>query len=350
MATALEGKLRTIIDSMEICNENIDTIVKDMPYKQYQELEYIQSTGTQWIDTLVKCKDTLKFQTKFSTQIHTGGNYFGHSGGGEEDSFRFFSYATPNTKPEGVWYLDYGSGDGEGYNRIFGGIATLNTVYEFEVGNRYIKDMVSGLNIISNTAVTFTNKIYNFCIANGGSQLFIYYLKLYDGNTLIRDMIPAKRLSDNCIGMIDKLDNTFYSSLGDMFIAGPEKASSSIKELEKALELIKEEKETKILSENIRAGVSILGIDGTLPTIFETEEEMQLHIDYPDQTLALLYNSNLNGVYILVNKQWIKIGEPTEEVLAMIDLNNVNGTNDTYTGLGDTIENINKDLDDILGS
>lgn len=350
MATELEGKLRTIIASMETCNESVDVIVKDTEYKKYQELEYIQSTGTQWIDTLVKCKDTLKFQTKFSTQIHTDGNYFGHSGGGEEDSFRFFSYATPNTKPDGVWYLDYGSGDGDGYNRIFGGTATLNTIYEFEVGNRYIKDMVSGLNIISDTSVSFANKNYNFCIANGGSQLFIYYFKLYDGNTLIRDMIPAKRISDDSIGMVDKLTNTFYNSLGEMFIAGPEKANSSIKELEKALELIKEEKEEKIISENIRAGISILGIEGTLPTIFETEEEMLAHVDYPENTLALLYNDNLNGVYILVNKEWVKIGEPTEEVLAMINLNNVNGTNDTYTGLGDTVENINSDLDEILGS
>jgi hypothetical protein len=50
----------------------------------------------------------------------------------------------------------------------------------------------------------------------------IYYFKIYDNGTLVRDMVPARRNSDGVLGMYDTVTNTFFTNAGTgEFIAGP---------------------------------------------------------------------------------------------------------------------------------
>lgn len=54
----------------------------------------------------------------------------------------------------------------------------------------------------------------------------IYYVKMYKNNVLSYHLIPAKRKSDNAIGMHDIINDIFYSNSGSgSFIAGPNKQS-----------------------------------------------------------------------------------------------------------------------------
>ena len=181
----------------------------------YKELEYIQSTGTQYINSNVLCKSSLRCQAKFSTEIHSGGCFIGNSGTGESDTFRFF------TAGNGTWYLDFGSGDGR--NRISGGNANTNTIYNVEFGNRYIKNLDTGSNIISSSTVESFTKSYNVNICNSGENLKIYYCKIYDDNELIRDFIPVKQIETDIVCLYDKITEQFYTNSGSgTFIAGPE--------------------------------------------------------------------------------------------------------------------------------
>lgn len=41
---------------------------------------------------------------------------------------------------------------------------------------------------------------------------FVYYVRIYDGNKLLRDFIPVRRRSDGKIGLLDKVENKFYTS------------------------------------------------------------------------------------------------------------------------------------------
>ena len=59
----------------------------------------------------------------------------------------------------------------------------------------------------------------------------LYYFKLFlkadasSQGTLVRDMMPCKRRSDNVIGLLDKVNNVFYTTPdpnADAFIGGPE--------------------------------------------------------------------------------------------------------------------------------
>ena len=44
------------------------------------------------------------------------------------------------------------------------------------------------------------------------SQLKIFYCKIWDNDVLVRDFIPAKKLSNNEIGLVDLLTNKFYGN------------------------------------------------------------------------------------------------------------------------------------------
>jgi len=61
-----------------------------------------------------------------------------------------------------------------------------------------------------------------------GGDTKIYYFKMYNGNNLVRDFIPAKRNSDGVLGMYDTVSNTFFTNAGSGdFIAGYGIASTS---------------------------------------------------------------------------------------------------------------------------
>lgn len=50
----------------------------------------------------------------------------------------------------------------------------------------------------------------------------IYSLKIYSGNTLVRDYVPVLRDSDNQAGLYDSVTNKFYGSASSTpFVAGP---------------------------------------------------------------------------------------------------------------------------------
>ena len=51
----------------------------------------------------------------------------------------------------------------------------------------------------------------------GDSRVFlgkIYNAKVYDNNILIRNLVPCYRKSDNVIGMLDMVNNVFYTNAG----------------------------------------------------------------------------------------------------------------------------------------
>ena len=69
-----------------------------------------------------------------------------------------------------------------------------------------------------------------FCALNGSNQPFrwcvadLYYLKLYKGGQLIRNLIPVKKLSTNEVGLYDLENDHLYVSQGDEpFVASPNK-------------------------------------------------------------------------------------------------------------------------------
>jgi hypothetical protein len=188
--------------------------------KYYQQVEFIESTGSQYIDTGVTAKSTLKMVTDIMPLEQTGNIIIGYHSS-ETNSFRFFNYS-------GAAYLDFGSG--EGGNRIYGGSVPINVRYTYEIGNRYVKNVTTGKTLASASAVSSFTKTTNVYL-NGNSgyaKVRWYSCQIYDTTysttnpSLVRDFVPCYRKSDGKVGMYDLAHSKFYPGSGtSAFLRGP---------------------------------------------------------------------------------------------------------------------------------
>lgn len=176
-------------------------------------LEYIESTGTQYIDTGIKASKNLKVEADIDVSPASGwvmilGDYTNGS---------YFSWWRQNT----TMYAYYGSNN--------------KTLAELTGKRKYIANDTNNIWSIDTSKITVTpnssdfskngNNLYLFSVNNGGNynkaSMKLYSCKIYDNNTLVRDFIPAKRISDNKCGLWDKVNLKFYTDEnGGNFMAG----------------------------------------------------------------------------------------------------------------------------------
>ena len=164
----------------------------------------VHSNGNSWVDTEINGKSTIKIQLKFKMQKATGAIFVGMMLSGDQ-ALRFFGYGNN-------WYMDYG-GDG---HRIIGGLIDTTKTYEFELGNNYIKDIESGSYIAKGNEVgTFE---YGFGdshikVLTSGEIGDIYYCKIYDSDTLVRDFVPAVDAGGK-VTFYDNVSKTYFENKG----------------------------------------------------------------------------------------------------------------------------------------
>lgn len=182
----------------------------------YKRLEYIQSTGTQYVNTGVLVSKNLEIKLKFMLTSTTNSGIVGYMQSASSGTNRFavFQYG-------GAWYFDFGN---ESTGRISGGSFSTNTLYDITAGNRYIKNNATESNIISGSVIsnlTNSNSISILCETECGIGK-IYSCQIYDNGSLIRDYIPCQTTAGE-IGLWDDVNSVFYVNAGTgTFTAGPE--------------------------------------------------------------------------------------------------------------------------------
>ena len=84
---------------------------------------------------------------------------------------------------------------------------------ELSKNGLYLDD--TKLNFTAGTSMANANLIL-FRVLNDNRVFLgkIYSTKVYDDNILIRDLVPCYRKSDNVIGMLDLVNNVFYTNAG----------------------------------------------------------------------------------------------------------------------------------------
>lgn len=185
----------------------------------YQEVEYIESTGTQYINTLVIPTSKTSWEIEFE-QTKANIWYFGADTGWVTNGFGFNVYADRGTDIYPLLYIN------------------SSTYYDFETleaNQRYVVKYGNGLLRVNSTEYsvpsftgTQTNPIYTNSINRNGTpdsiaqgKGKIYSLKFYEDNTIIRDFVPCYRKSDNEVGLYDLVNGVFYTNQGSgSFIAG----------------------------------------------------------------------------------------------------------------------------------
>ena len=199
----------------------VPTEQADLP-EGYTQLEYIESSGTQYIDTGVLPTSKRRMSIKFNPLSYEYATYFfgmtGYSNRGYSDPY----------------YLNSDNGSGKFLIDGISAVVSLDFpgVNEFEYNYPYITLNGDSANI-GDPGEWYYNTggptIYLFALNYRGSVsnhsiMRLYGCKLYDtdGVTLIRDFVPCKNAS-NIAGLYDLINATFYPNKGTgSFIAGPQ--------------------------------------------------------------------------------------------------------------------------------
>jgi len=201
--------------------EIIEEYIPPLP-SGYTQLTYIESTGTQYIDTGVVPTDKMHVVIRFN--INSQSNY-GYIFGQQEPGGAYGARLRDNTTEL----------------QLFAGTSLINTGVNLVLGTEYTLDTTLdngtfswSLNNVSGVQnnVNFTNNNVVMRLFSGNTSTAapgaylpgkdsIYEAKIYDNGTLVRDFVPAKRNSDNEIGMYDTVNNQFYTNAGSgTFVAG----------------------------------------------------------------------------------------------------------------------------------
>lgn len=211
----VEGVLSEMTETEYQNAINIADDILSSSYLPYIELEYIQSTGTQWIDTNIIPSADTKVEIQVSDVSVNDAILLAHDWSGDG-----FCLSTSNH--------DKANHIGWHYTGVWQAVTTnrtqLNKI-ELYRGSIRLNDTQVTTNTNTNGR-TYTSALKLFGGIDSHYNSFkLYYLKLYNGETLLRDFIPVTRKSDNVICLYDKVSDTFFTNAGTgVFTAGPVKS------------------------------------------------------------------------------------------------------------------------------
>lgn len=182
----------------------------------YTELEYIRSTGEQYINTefIPNQNSRVVAKIQFAASATTATNHiFGVRAAYKDRQFSFYGY-------KGVYGSTYGTADNS-----YSDATSLDT--------HFVVDKNKG--VITINGETFTQSsddfvcnasLYLFATNQGGSAYNpssgkFYYCQIYDNDTLVRDYVPCLNPSKE-VGLYDIVNGVFYGNAGTgHFMAGP---------------------------------------------------------------------------------------------------------------------------------
>ena len=177
----------------------------------YTRVDYIESTGTQYIDTGA---DIFNNTTNHEIIIDFEPTLFYNYNtvwGSTYDADRFESWIYNTGKINSRY-------NGIGYSPTQAQLA-LNTRYKLDFKKEadtayfYLNDELIGNNTNTNTFDRDATLLL-FLSGTDYGKYKLYSCKIYGDNGIVRDFIPCKRNSDNKLGLYDRVEGTFYPNNG----------------------------------------------------------------------------------------------------------------------------------------
>ena len=227
----LDGPVKNVTDDKDITNGKSVRITYDKGFKYelvdsgkckvyyrksdyfdndgngYTMVEYLESTGTQYIDTGYKPNGNTAVNLKFKTEekINQYAFLFGSRGSDRKNQFGVF-YNTSNN----IYYARYGDATDYGLGNYSNSLTRINLgegIYEFNE-NRI---SVSG-------SIEETNNIYIFGMNTGGefasaSSYKLYGFTITENGDMVRNYTPVID-SDNKPCLFDKVEKKCYYNQG----------------------------------------------------------------------------------------------------------------------------------------
>ena len=175
--------------------------------KGYKRLEYIESSGTQYVDSGIKGSQNIRVDADYETTA-TAGAIIGADTAWGSNMFtievHFAAFAASNyhhtTVPSGRHKVSLNKG-------------------VFSLDGVTLSTMSGTFTTPVNMALFALNR--NGSLAEYGT-LKLHSMQIYDNGTLVRDFIPCQNAS-GAVGLWDAVNEEFYRNAGTgEFIAGPE--------------------------------------------------------------------------------------------------------------------------------
>ena len=182
---------------------------------EYQRVEYLQSTGSQYIDTGVSGSTPTGFEIDFQL-VSTSGSFFGYRTGSTSGRFGCMNWSSR-------FHMMMSSGDIWNYsidtNRHTGSVQVSSDYSYTWTFDSYSGSGTTNSNVCANT----TFKLFYDSYDSKGS-LKIYSCNLYDSSgECIRELVACYRISDNTAGFYDLVNDVFYTNAGSgTFTLGPD--------------------------------------------------------------------------------------------------------------------------------
>jgi hypothetical protein len=198
-----------------------DKKVRPDPIPWYQQVQYIQSSWTQYINTGYIPSNNTKIEMSmwwFSSSTSSN-SLFGarYSWNTDASIGRWFWWSVnASTSPYWYWWMfgrRYSSGN-DNFN-VFNWWDWWNHILSLDQSWFY----QDGVKKYTPNTVTFTSPVnlYIFALNNNGTlaeqtNYKLYYFKVWGSWTLVRDFVPCYRVSDSVVWLYDLANKQFYTN------------------------------------------------------------------------------------------------------------------------------------------
>ena len=183
--------------------------------QEYQEVEYIQNSGAQYIDTGIIPDNSTGIELVYKALDYTTSQYLAGARVGWTGSI---NYGVNGSGSRTEWDVRFNAS--ATYSSIQRTDHKMKTKIILNNGNGTwdIEDLETGEQFntaLTNKAVSATTNLMLFAYSDGNihKKLRIYSCKLYSGEELIKDFVPCYRKSDDVRGMYDLINGVFHEEI-----------------------------------------------------------------------------------------------------------------------------------------
>lgn len=191
------------------------------PVAKYAEVEYIESTGTQYIDTgFAPNQDTRVVCKTIFEPGSTAKFLFGARSSTTSDQFSFAATSS------GVYRSGYGSGYSQ-FSETYSNDGIIIVDKNKAATTLTLPNGTKGTVEVAESTFTAPCNMVLFAVNNNGtvgtfSNTKLYSCQIYDNDVLVRDFVPTVR-ADGTPGLLDQTNNAFYTNSGTgTFVVGPD--------------------------------------------------------------------------------------------------------------------------------
>ena len=176
-------------------------LMMSLKNKEYTKLEYIETDGKQYINTGYVFKNKPKVMGDIMVNSKNDMDLMGTS-----------------TVAKGCFIINYEKLDI--YYRYSNSSYTLfktnidaNQWYNVEFSDKII---INGIEKGTINSFDFSSNTQSFLIGKARRYSYAKFkeIKMYDGDELVRDLVPCYKKDINKVGMLDKVHNVFYENQG----------------------------------------------------------------------------------------------------------------------------------------